>query len=685
MGILQKAIKGHSHSNVQDLGHHLSSTRIGNIFYNNDHDDYENVYEFVRPLAQRFSRIEPYAVDKNGDRLPEAPPAVASLYRPNQQMSYTQFFDALATGIKTQPEIYILVWTKRNGQQTDTGKVTPDNISGYTFLQGVSKIREFGEVRYELTNAKGETLTYRPDRVITLSDSRNPYDVLSGYSPIKAVKKWITVDDYIVDYQQGFFRNGAVPAGEFRITAATQQDFEDTVAKLQEAHRGAGQNNNVIYSPVPIDPNTGKPSQAKIEWVPHSVANRELELGTLVDNINKRRESVYGVPDVIRGIDSSANYATSQTMKQVFVENQLEPMTHNIWSTWTHELNRITGGLGYAISYDLAIPQLSDQKKVEAETKSIESNLIRTLTLEGYSIDSIVTAFNLSEDYRKLAKVDTTDQTETNTEVDEDNETTDAPDALETSKNVKQISDPDRAAYEERLADVVRKYMQKQIDGALEATKDVDDMSEDDLSAFVIAMLSVITTVMITQGQIEYLAGAALLAESGITLPVSNYILTETARESYRSYLMDVAQSYTQDTATSIRTVLDKANIEGWTRRETENALQNIMNTDDWRVRRIARTEINRSQSLAGVDAMKQIQAESGVRIQKVWTVTNSEACQYCLAMNGRTIDVDDVFIPLNGTIEGEDGGVYVNDFTDIDTAQGHPNCTCTVTYKVVR
>lgn len=682
MGILQKAIKGHSHSNVQELGHHLSSTRIGNIFYNNDHDDYENVYEFVRPLAQRFARIEPFAINEKGDRVTPVPAAVSALYRPNQQMSYTQFFDALVTGIKTQPEIYILVHSRRNGQNVTTGRVTPDNISGYTFLQGVSKIQELGEIRYETTNAKGEVLVYKPDRVITLSDSRNPYNVLTGYSPIQAAKKWINVDDYIVDYQQGFFRNGAVPAGQFIITSASKQDFDDTVEKLQEAHRGASQNNNVTYTPRPVDPSDGKPSQAKIEWIPFSVANKELELGTLVDNVNKRRESVYGVPDVIRGIDSSANYATSQTMKQVFAENQLEPMTHNIWSTWTHELNRITGGLGYAISYELAIPQLSDEKKVEAETKSIESNIIRTLTLEGYTLESIVKAFSMSEDYIKLNK-EVPDEVDTEVIIEED--TTDAPDAMETSKHVKQISDTDRRSYEDKLADVVIEYMQKQINGALEATKDIEDMNEDELNAFVIAMLSVITTVMITQGQIEYLAGAALLAESGITLPVSNYILTETARDSYRSYLMDVAQSYTQDTATSIRTVLDKANIEGWTRRETENALQNIMNTDDWRVRRIARTEINRSQSLAGVDAMKQIQAESGVRIQKVWTVTNSEACQYCLAMDGRTIDVDDVFVPLNSTIEGEDGGIYVNDFTDIDTAQGHPNCTCTVTYKVIR
>ena len=144
---------------------------------------------------------------------------------------------------------------------------------------------------------------------------------------------------------------------------------------------------------------------------------------------------------------------------------------------------------------------------------------------------------------------------------------------------------------------------------------------------------------------------------------------------------MDVGRSYSEETAASIRTVLDYANTQGYTRVQTEQALRDIMNTDEFRVKRIGRTEINRSQGIAGLESMKQIGDEAGVVLQKVWSANHDNPCSICKELDGTAVGIESDFIPLGDTIPTTD---RINDFSPIDTATAHPNCRCVTTYRVV-
>src|SRR5690606_10294318 len=137
------------------------------------------------------------------------------------------------------------------------------------------------------------------------------------------------------------------------------------VDKMQEKHRGADNNNNIVYTHRPVDNATGKPVDAQIEWIPYSVSNRELSLKDLFEQANKKIDSTFGVPASIRGVGENNNYATARTDQQNFMENVVDPIALKIWTGFTHELNRITGGLGVAISYDIEIPALADEEKVK--------------------------------------------------------------------------------------------------------------------------------------------------------------------------------------------------------------------------------------------------------------------------------------------------------------------------------
>ncbi len=76
-------------------------------------------------------------------------------------------------------------------------------------------------------------------------------------------------------------------------------------------------------------------------------------------------------------------------VSKVFAENVVDPLLLRNYTQLTHGLNRITGGMGIAITYEFAIPQVIDEVKVQAEA-DIRINSILKLEAAGYSTDSII-------------------------------------------------------------------------------------------------------------------------------------------------------------------------------------------------------------------------------------------------------------------------------------------------------
>ena len=51
--------------------------------------------------------------------------------------------------------------------------------------------------------------------------------------------------------------------------------------------------------------------------------------------------------------------------------------------------------------------------------------------------------------------------------------------------------------------------------------------------------------------------------------------------------------------------------------------------------------------------------------------------------MNGKRELVTNSFLPKGGNVVGTDGGIFNNNFVDVDAADLHPNCHCRVKYEV--
>jgi hypothetical protein len=348
-------------------------------------NQYENGYSSITKLSNGFADIEPYTIDKNGK--PVSSNILDRVYTPNTDMSDYDFREALMVCYLVMDKVRLRVHHRST-------RITAETITGFTFMEGYSERIVDGERSYMLPN--GDILT---DAEVLTIKSLNPYNVTDGFSASKAVRRWTRLDDYLADYQKGFFENGAVPAGQMIITARTASEFNDIVDVLQAKHKGASKNNNITYTHRPTDAN-GQPQNSQIEWVPFSTVNKDLGLKELFEQVNKKIDSGYGVPASIRAVNDNNTYASVRVDELIFVKYALGPTAKKIWSKFNHELNRITGGTGVALSYELEMPKIADEEKVESESKQIDAQIVSTLTAEGYTLDSAI-------DYVKTGLIET--------------------------------------------------------------------------------------------------------------------------------------------------------------------------------------------------------------------------------------------------------------------------------------
>lgn len=386
-------------------------------------DDYASHYPNVRPIVNEFMQIVPYAINSNGKPVKHA--VIDALYHPNKRDSLPMFLEKLGVSVLANDYTYLLVWRKE-GRGTKPGGNYGNgggNIGGYTFLECPAIEYRDKKIYYKIGAQE-----FTEDEVIAIPGGAKPGNLYGGYSPALSAAKWATLDGYIADFQNGFFENNAIPAGVFKVAAPSVPEYKDMVAKLQERHRGAGNNNNVSYTHAPID-QQGNQAPAQVEWIPFAQSNKEIDFEPLLKHVDNRLSESYGVSSIIKGVDSAAKYSNAEVSEAGFAKRAVKPLALRIYSQITHELNRMTGGLGVAITFKYEIPAVSDAELVKAKTKREEVIMIKELTDMGYSLDSAVDALQLSQSY-KLLKLGTGTTVIDNDkpEVDEGDEVNRSPD-----------------------------------------------------------------------------------------------------------------------------------------------------------------------------------------------------------------------------------------------------------------
>lgn len=651
------------------------------------HDTYDNIFPYVNAIAQRFSTVIPYAVTPNGRRLNPAPAALRALYAPNDTYSCLEFLKLIASGMLTQSHVDILIWTTEG----PGGNITPDNITGYTLLPANSRV--YNDTRsdwyHRVTMDFGDGASqyeFTRDETIALSYSRHPDDPSRGISPAMTIKKWANVDDMIADYERGFFGNNAVPAGMLGIVSENAEDFQRNRARLEETFRGAGNNNGIAYNMIPVDPLTHKPSQtSKLVWVPFQNSNDSLDLQTVNDVVNNRLANALAVPDIIRGIDNGQTYANAEMAERAFIENTLKPLCMTVWDKWQFELDRITGGLGYGITFTLDLPAQTEVEKVQAETQQIRINNLIQLVNMGASVETAVEALGLPDAYRRL---------------DLHPNTPNIP-SLPSARNTTKAANPvHNTPTEPHILTATRTYVNR----VIQLTRHSQAGLRDDLKTIGDQWINDVENDLITH-LTEYARKTGMKLEQVITtwaethpdnpiaVEVQGYTQTDwqklynwaklpsNMKTAYSDHLETIANTSSKTITAKTLDILTKADSEQWDAKHLHDELARLGNEH---AELIARCETVQAQRLGSLYSARNMSETLGVRLQKVWrTSGDATTCDFCKHMEGTSISLDGSYLDYGASIETGDR-TYVNSFENMVTPNGHPNCRCYEDYEVV-
>lgn len=639
--------------------------------------DYENLFAQIRPLVDEMKTVMAYGVGRNGARLPEArTPELAWLKNPNDDMGWAEFADLMFVTWLTEDELDIHVWRDAQGR-----------IEGYTVIPPECRIYlGYGRWEWQVLTTDGiEVLD--EEQVMRLRFSRSPRNIQKGVSPASAVRVWAQIDDLIAQYQRAYFENGAIPATITFITASTYEKYDKTRKELENKLKGARNRNKTIYAWRQFDNDTGQ-SVDQVEVKTIQGNNSTLAIKEIVDIVNDRLNKSVGVSNFILGDDSSAKYDNAELSDHQFTKRRVYPALISFWNQFQHELDRITGGLGYGISFDLEIPELTEREKAKAEIGRIRGEALVNLISAGASGAAAVQALGLPEDWNAAAEgiyskgltgellapvaIDYKAPAPAETTVDEVPSCPKAHEAdvihgqdctCHTMDKLPPMTDEEKKLYNELIALANKIFKQEEYDIDKVIDQMIDILNEDALA-----------------GKKSGAEALSLLAEEDVaseilkTISNGEFYTSEALQERISSRARQLATGYADYAEELVQKTLE--GTESLTANEIAKRLEEVMPRA--RAELIARNETLYAIRSGRLEEDEALAEKYGLSVKLVWqTSQDNKVCPVCAAMAGTTVDLGK---PFPNEVETEDGlAVWEQDSWNDNgrITSSHVNCRC--------
>lgn len=695
MGLFQRFRDASRRQKASQVRQEISNQLVTNPLCS----DYENVFAQVQPITNDMLKVQPYGVGKNGGRLPMTrTPELAVLFSPNEDMGWVDFASSMFNTWLTEDELDIHVHF--NGRK----------VIGYTILPPHSKVFNGAGDYYYQVNNDGMIEILQKDEVMSLRYSRSPENMDKGISPATAIRAWAQTEDVLAQYERAYIENGAIPASITFIRASSQAKFESVRRELESNLRGASNHGKTIYVWRQFNNDTGE-SMDQVEVKTIQGNNSTLAIKELTEIINDHLNKAYGVSNFILGDDSSAKYDNAELSDYQFIKRRIHPNLIKFWDQFQHELDRVVGGLGYGIQFELELPDLTERQKVRAEIAKTRAETLKGLIEAGSNPRDAVLAMGLSDEWlgvargiysRSLVVADTKQKDTQNTPTSDCKRKThpklhctcgDGCTHSQTPLHSFTTSDelPPMTKEEQQVYSVL-------LDMAERIFANTPNISEDEVVQQIMDALSKNATDGAVDGAtaiVDLLKNAEVVAEIKSTLSSMN--LTGTLRERLEARTSDLVARYGAGTRKAFESVLNSS--QGKSAFEIKQELEKMFDENlKWQAERIARTETVYAYKSGRLDEDIKIRDRYDLNMRLVWHARHdSKTCDVCAAMDGKTVTLGEVFehdfkLPA-GTklINGKELEEEKDITWDINKwnyggriAQPHPNCRCYVDEEVI-
>lgn len=647
---------------------------------------YENLFAQVRPLINDMKAVIPYGVGRNGARLPMTKTqALAKLMDPNTTMGWGEFADAMFATWLTEDELNIRVHKNKRGY-----------VEGYTILPVGSRRVRNGYYYWNIETLDGRIVEIGEDEVMTLRFSRNPRNLDKGVSPASASFIWSQIDDLVSQYQKAFFENGAVPATITFIKARTRDSYEKKRVELEHGLSGAKNRNKTVYVWRQLLDDGSEGDELEVKTIQGT--NATLAIKDIIEIVNDKLNKAVGVSNFILGDDSSAKYDNAELSDYQFIKRRVHPALMSFWSQFQHEMDRITGGLGYAIQFDLELPELTERLKVKAETKKIQLETLRDAIYEGSLPSAAVKALDLPKKWLEVAdgfyaEKLRDDEMESRQMVQYQIQVEQSENKADSAKEAVVIKNDEKNGVEKQLEALDSEIYTPVFNANEKVEKQVYEMLVQYAEQIVAAnpnidegeLVDRLTEIFLGEAKKGSIEGASAVEVLVKGQPVAEEIAKAFANDGYKlskdfkkglyERTGKLVSNFGGSAKDNMEKVLKTAAEENWSASMIKKELSKSIPRD--RAELIARNETVYAVKSGRIETDKYIEDNYGVKIGLVWKISDNGACDVCKAMDGTVVKCGDAF-PDHAEYEGIEQHWEHSSWNDHgECPNAHPNCRC--------
>jgi HK97 family phage portal protein len=574
------------------------------------------------------------------------------LKRPNPMMSQFQFLELHFTFMKLCGESY---WYLLNGEQDKKPKQL------YLLRPDLMKVvvdttdNPLGLVTgYALNKLDGKSIPFETSEILHFK-LPNPIDPYYGYGPVQAAKIFIETEGYTSKWTRNSIYNSGRPSGVLGLKSTMESgQFDKLKRQFKQEYSGIK--------------NAGRTLLLKgIEGMSYQKLGMDLDGIALKELKDMSRDDimlVFRASKTMLGITDDVNRASSQDQREVFIQNLIKP-----------ELDRFVDHVNAflmnrwnatdVLKYKDPSTQTDEQKIAmwtAGHNKWLTTNEIRAeqnrKPLPGGDvirepINLIPSTGPVKESLKKKAiKHKGYDPIRVNV--------------------FKQLFFDNQGLWEKRYKEFMQEEFKKQEKEILSKNKSKTSFTNWHFDAT--GSKGRIMATLVPYG-FELMAEAAKfaldLADDGDTI----FQINQKIQEFIHDRIEKLATETNDFTISEIEQTIAQGVTDGESVAKLRERIRNVYdNADKVRAERIARTETLAASNAGANEAYRQ----SPMVAYKEWSA-EADACDFCLALDGKIVGLEDDFAKAGENIAGDDEKDLHVSYEDIGFPPLHPNCKCAI------
>jgi len=620
-------------------------------------------YICVKAITQEVKRLEIKTISKTTGQEVESE-LINLLQNPNPGLQLTQpaLFEFLQGHKEIAGEHFWIF-----GLKGETSKLVETIYPARPDRMDIS-VDEYGDITgYVYTNDLGHRIPLEVNEVAHFKQF-NPSNLYRGLGTVQAAMDYLQTEDYSTKFTARYLYNNATPAGIVNLKGNVKnEEFQELKRKWKKDYGGLDNRGKIAFL---------KNTDVSFESLGNGLDTLPIE--ALVNLTDAKLQKFFQVSDQILQQFKDSNYSNSQEARRSFRRDVILPKMEDIV-----EVINMTLGERYGVEVILG-------NQVEQDMRERMEFLKTALNPQfGFmSINEARDEFNmpLSDDESanqiarnaNVAPIATVDKPEEDiAERTKDIKVTlrKTIKTIEKSPEEKKLTlwkqyEFIRESWLGRFLHEVEELYKEQKEEVLEQFKKMgakafEDLTFDEkqeLNKWVTRLLPVYIAMAQEQGNTSR-------TFIGLT---ERYTVPRELQGELRNRLVRYVTDLNASTKTSLTKLLTDGMSKGRTLDQLSDDVSKFYRTEFWKARRIARTETTKISNIAAVDSYK----DSAYVTGKEW-FANPGACEFCAALNGTVIEIDNTYRDLGSTVEGVKGGIYNVNYEPVGYPPLHPNCNC--------